>query len=244
MIGPCAMIQRRNGLSESGHAVAQRLALNCFKRREKPLWRLRPTIVQNLAKEAFNLTLQIVRPAGVRHYIIGSPTLLVKWHLRFFPLCPLGVFPPSSGLTPPLTLLRRGIDENHRITLLIQSRLEQQRSIDDQSRCLRRRIGELLAPSLLDPRMRELFEPFPLGGIVENNPRDLGSIDLALRIENLIAPPSAKGVFDAGIAQRRPPRSIGINDQAAQLGKDRRDRGLARSNAAGETDDGGLPIDD
>lgn len=194
-------------------------------------------MLQNLAKKAFNLRLQVNCPAGVRHYIIGTPTLLVKWHLRFFPFCPLCGIPAPVGLNPLPASLRRGLHEDHRVALLIQTGLKQQRGIDDQGRGFRRRVIELLTPPGFDPRMGQAFKAFSLGGIIEHDVRDLAAIDFTSNINDLIPPPFTKRVLDVRIAQSGTPRGIGVNDEAAEFGKNLRDGGFAAADAAGKSDD-------
>lgn len=201
-----------------------------------------PVAFNNVLQDAANLVVQFAPIPVVVHYIICTPPLLVKCHLR---LLTLGQFLLIPGPFLPDALQANGgvgIDENHRIAFALQARLEQQRRIDHKRRGVLGRVLKVLPPPIFNPRMRQRFQSLALGRIGENDSRHRRTIDLAIVIQNGRSPPFHQFIANGGIAQGCSGHDIGFGHDAPQFAQDARHRRLARADAAGNADDWRIDI--
>jgi hypothetical protein len=143
-------------------------------------------------------------------------------------------------LVHPLeTLGGGGVYEDNGVAASMEADLEQKGYIPNKGKDLWIGDGGLHGgdAELIDPGMKKRFEAFFLLGVGENDVGDGAPVNIALAVENSVAPPGAQGLFDGRIGIKRADLVVGVKDEATFVGEELRNETLAAADAAGDADD-------
>ncbi len=193
----------------------------------------------DLMEHVLGLLTQLIFGLAVADDIIGRLSLNVKRQLFLFAPLHLGPVPTAGRRKPLKPGFFGAIDINQHVALMVQPCFQQQRAVFDH-RPAWGRLKETLTrslPGLVDQRVDQLFQSMQFMRLIEDDLADLFAVNLALRIQNMIAPPRPQGCFDPLGLQRFVSELIGVDDPAAKVGKDPRDRALAGPWRAQQADD-------
>src|SRR5262245_59787084 len=102
-------------------------------------------------QDAADLIGEVVQVAVIDDYIIGPGSLLVKGKLRILTTFQLRLRPAPGFRQASVARVAGGLDEDHGVALAIETRLVEQRRVDDECSGVPVRRGELLLHSPSDP---------------------------------------------------------------------------------------------
>ena len=128
------------------------------------------------------------------------------------------------------------LDHHDDVELAPSPCLDEQRDVVHDHRAVRHTRHQFLR-TLRDERMNDPIQVGARRLVRENQLRELGPVELAVRADD-VAPESGHHGCEPGRARANdlPGDLVGIDDHGTVLGEQRRDRALARSHAAGQPD--------
>ena len=147
-------------------------------------------------QDAFNLRLQVIDPAVILQYMMGSGSLGVKRHLLSFAAIDLLDRPTAIFHQSLLAHLGWCIDEQYDITLFIKACFQQQWGINHQcNRALWSSI-KLSCSHPFNHRMQQCLQSLKLLWIRKDVISHLGTIHMPCFVKDIIAPPAGNNRTD------------------------------------------------
>jgi len=192
----------------------------------------------NPGKDALNLTAERISIGVVFYDIIGAIFLKVQRQLSGFSPSYLLFAPTSLPRQPRGAEIETTLDEHHAVTLEVEIRLEQQRTVQHQrfDTLSLSQLRPQLAPATVDPRVDNRLQATQPGRACKNRLCKFLSADRAVRMEDLPTPPPLYGRLDGFGLERLPGQSIRIEAGGSQVCKELRDQAFTGAHTTNQTD--------
>lgn len=193
--------------------------------------------LQQLLEGLFDRFAELTQCPIVAEHNISPGTLLIDRQLRRLSTLKLSRIPAAlRNAGDALPSWSR--HTNHRITLGIEPRFEQQRRVNDtgrRPRLSRPRPGA--STSVSEPGMNQSLKPLSLTRFGEHDGTDQSTIDASVTVHHSIPPPGSHRALDLIEQENAPRLFIRVINHAPEIPQDRRDRALSSTDLTDQPKD-------